>query len=188
MIWYCPYFLFRVQRQRQSLGPASIIFVRPFFSERSSTFHFSRFSFFYILSPPPPPPPLLSSLCPGSHYCFGKYFIGLNTSAHSHLPVFSPLWDTHRPRIDRSKWERARDTERVLKWRFPACPSYFWMQCWVDFLSLLWLLLNRVLLREENPRMLSNLCPTTFCFLKIFFPQVFFSPSHERQGGETVVL
>lgn len=32
-----------------------------------------------------------SSLCPGSHYCFGKYFIGLNTFAHSHLPAASPL-------------------------------------------------------------------------------------------------
>ncbi len=30
-------------------------------------------------------------LCPGSHYCFGKYFIAFNTSAHKHLTTFHSL-------------------------------------------------------------------------------------------------
>lgn len=59
------------------------------------------------------PSPLLAffhrSLCPGSHYCFGKYFIDLNTFAHSHLPAAS--FPAHKPRINRSKWKRA-------KWRW----------------------------------------------------------------------
>lgn len=91
------------------------------------------------------PSPLLAllfrSLCPGSHYCIGKYFIGLNTFAHSHLPATSPL--THRPWIDRSKWKRAkwrwrREWEKEKRSvRFLSLPPFTFSEKWGSLLCIL---------------------------------------------------
>lgn len=87
---------------------SQVCFFHLFFIPASDTHKKDRYSSLSSCSPPSLHRLLaffLHSLRPGSHYCFGKYFIGLNTFAHSHLPAASL---THRPGIDRSKWKRAK--------------------------------------------------------------------------------
>lgn len=91
------------QLKFERLRSASFIFVHPCFWQKKR--RQALFTLLFLSSCSLSPSLLLAfflhSLCPGSHYCFGKYFIGLNTFAHSHLPAASPL--THKPWIDRSK-------------------------------------------------------------------------------------
>lgn len=167
-------------------GPLlSALFILPLTKKKTDTLH-SPTTFFLLFLPPTP---LLAffhhSLRPGSHYCFSKYFIGLNTFAHRRLSTASSL--THRPWIDRSKWKRAKrrlrrrmrneGKGRVCPHHLPSVHLHFqWARapCLVSWLH------NRLLSKDRKiPWMLSNLCPTTFCFLRPpFFPFFFFCPKH----------
>ncbi len=62
-------------------------------------------------------------LCPGSHYCFGKYFIAFNTSAHKHLTTFHSLTHTHTHTHTQRETHRHVHTDHRSKQLSPAVPS-----------------------------------------------------------------
>jgi len=80
---------------------------------------FSSFFPLVLLSSLPRFSPLL--LCPGSHYCFGKYFISFNTSAHKHLTTSLSLTLTHSYSLSLSHSHTR--TDHRSKQLPPAVPS-----------------------------------------------------------------